>query len=486
MDAPRPPTDRPPPQGPDNRAGLPPAGKPAEIRPPQPAGRPVADATAGKPATDVGAGRRLPPTADAFRGIGIEDVVADRLPTGGWVPGHDIRAPDGSYVLKPQVIRQADGPHVAYYAAWNPQTARVEFAVGPAEVDIFLKGCEKPLRVPFTDISANRWQVAAGNYFGLTGGNTEWQRESARVVDSAMRGDFGATWRHLKAANREAAQDPGFWLTILDGLRAPAPAAGTGVRAAGGKAAAGTTAAGSEAAAGGMKAAGAEAGPATRRVGSPESVKRAAPGVEGADRGPLVAATDPEIDAAVQAMTAPKVKGSSRASVDGHRVPPPQPERLDIQDVRRLPGETQREAVARVREVIGKDVADYPEVRAAWERARDHATRAEPLDKSNHSRLYDRARERFWQEVRADPAAQRRFEQAGFRFPESRQTAPTLPTNRPDLPATERRLSLDHKVEKARGENWRRTLDADNLRFELQMPNSNREHIQVRHPELRQ
>lgn len=44
---------------------------------------------------------------------------------------------------------------------------------------------------------------------------------------------------------------------------------------------------------------------------------------------------------------------------------------------------------------------------------------------------------------------------------------------------------LDHILEKAIGDNWRRALDANNLRMEFSMPNTYREIIQARHPELR-
>ena len=38
--------------------------------------------------------------------------------------------------------------------------------------------------------------------------------------------------------------------------------------------------------------------------------------------------------------------------------------------------------------------------------------------------------------------------------------------------ATEIRVSLDHILEKAIGDNWRFALDADNLRMEFAMPNT--------------
>jgi hypothetical protein len=47
------------------------------------------------------------------------------------------------------------------------------------------------------------------------------------------------------------------------------------------------------------------------------------------------------------------------------------------------------------------------------------------------------------------------------------------------------RISLDHIEEKAQGNNWQLALDADNLEFTFAGPNSDREIVQMRHPELR-
>ncbi|GIH21248.1 hypothetical protein [Rugosimonospora africana] len=510
---------------------------------------------------------RLPAAANAWHGIGIEDVVRERLPhTDGTPSGHDVRAPDGSYVLKPQVLHTAEGDRVAYYNAWNPHSHRVEFAVGPGDVDTFLDGCNVKLNVPFSDRTVNAWQMNAGSYFGVTGANTEWQRQSAQVVDSMMRGDWVGAARHFARSYAEAAEDPGWWLTVADATLAPgaAGAGGTAGRTAAGREAGGLAGAAGEAgahppapAAKPTPAAEARPDPARGPVpgaaptpakgdgagaryeppspgsggerpgssgqsgdhpvsssdrtwarhdnprsqwnGSPHLAgdRRAASPAERHDRtppahgegspGPLAGADDAEIDKAIEGMTSPRTTGGSRPRIDGHPVPTSKRDRVDIQDVPRLPGETQREALARVHQVVGRDVSTYGEVRAAWNRARDHVTSTEPLARHNYVKLYDRTRERFWQEIRADPAARERFEKAGFRFSDTNpRSAPMLDSTRIGPSPTERRLSLDHKAEKAIGENWRLALDSDNLRFELQMPNTYREIVQMRHPELRE
>jgi hypothetical protein len=196
--------------------------------------------------------------------------------------------------------------------------------------------------------------------------------------------------------------------------------------------------------------------------------------------------TDAEINASLDGMETPGVTGGSRPRIDDHSVPTRQRPRLDVQDLQRLPGETLAQALNRVRSVVGQRISDVPSVRGAWERARSQVLEQNELTSSNYSELYDATRRRFWQEVRNDPGAMRAFTDAGFTFPENSTTAPLLNTANPDLAATEIRVSLDHIQEKAIGENWRLALDADNLRMEFAMPNTYREIIQARHPELRE
>ena len=125
-------------------------------------------------------------------------------------------------------------------------------------------------------------------------------------------------------------------------------------------------------------------------------------------------------------------------------------------------------------------------MRNAWDRAARHVLRDENLARDNARELYEKARVRFWREVRDDAVARRQFEDAGFDFPPSRGSAPMLRDVRPDVPDQEIRISLDHVSELAQGQNWRRALDADNLEFEFQMPNTFREIVQMRHSNLRQ
>ncbi len=69
----------------------------------------------------------------------------------------------------------------------------------------------------------------------------------------------------------------------------------------------------------------------------------------------------------------------------------------------------------------------------------------------------------------------------------SSSTKPPLLTSvGPAVSTEEIRISVDHVLEKAIGDNWQKALDADNLHMEFQTPNSYREIIQMRHPELRE
>ena len=187
-----------------------------------------------------------------------------------------------------------------------------------------------------------------------------------------------------------------------------------------------------------------------------------------------------------QAGTPKVTGGKSNRRIDDTRIPPPPKTRMDIQDVPRMPGETAREAVARVRTVVGKKLSDIPQLAQHWNDARAQILKNNTLTAANKTELYEKTRELFYQNVRQDPAAVKVFTDAGFRLPPGKTTAPVLAGVGPNIPVQETRISLDHIVEKARGRNWQKALDADNLRLEFERPNSQREVIQSRHPELRE
>ncbi|HMV13480.1 MAG TPA: hypothetical protein PJ996_11050, partial [Nitrosomonas sp.] len=91
----------------------------------------------------------------------------------------------------------------------------------------------------------------------------------------------------------------------------------------------------------------------------------------------------------------------------------------------------------------------------------------------------------FWRRVRNDPAAAKILSDAGFGLPGGATAAPVLAGVAPSIPVEDTRISLDHVAEKAQGANWKKALDADNLRMEFARPNTEREIKQMRFPELR-
>lgn len=197
--------------------------------------------------------------------------------------------------------------------------------------------------------------------------------------------------------------------------------------------------------------------------------------------------SDAEVDAALEGADAPTVTSErSDPRIGGRRVPDIQRRRFDIEDIPRRIGETARQAVARINGVISHTLDEFPVLRDAWQQARDQiiAERG-ALTRDNYLELYDATRKQFWRNVRDNNAARQAFENAGFEFPACRTTAPVLRGAPQDVSAQEFRISLDHILEKAQGNNWQYALDPDNLRMEFQNPNSYREAIQARHPDLR-
>jgi hypothetical protein len=195
----------------------------------------------------------------------------------------------------------------------------------------------------------------------------------------------------------------------------------------------------------------------------------------------------------------PRVTGGAKSGyrIDDTKVPGRPKPRVDVSaspDGRDTPlplkeGETPREAVARVRQMIGRKISDFPALEKLWNKARADTLSRNQLTAENYGKLYDSTRDRFWGLVAADTpdgaAARTILDSAGMGF-DAQGRAPTLEDVGTGVKRAETVVSLDHIEEKAQGDNWRKALDADNLNFEFARPNTNREVIQARHPELRQ
>jgi len=182
-------------------------------------------------------------------------------------------------------------------------------------------------------------------------------------------------------------------------------------------------------------------------------------------------------------VNVPKVKGGK---IDNKRVPGESKPKLDIETVPARKGETQRQAVSRVRSIIGKKLSEYPILEKLWNDAKDTVLKKETLTKDNYEELFNHTRNAFYRRVRKDSNAKQLFENAGFELPNAETTAPKLSGVSADIPVEETRVSLDHTPEKAQGDNWKNALDADHLQMEFARPNTEREIKQMRHPELRQ
>jgi hypothetical protein len=194
------------------------------------------------------------------------------------------------------------------------------------------------------------------------------------------------------------------------------------------------------------------------------------------------AVSEAEIDAAFEGRTRPSVTGGKKPRIADRPVPTKKRDRLDMEDIARLEGETAQAAVDRVQKLIGRPISETP-LKEAWEAARNKVLGGKPAssvtDKTEMIKTYNKVRDAFWEEARVRPEAKSFLEQLGFGF-EGGGNAAQLRVNT-KLPTQEVRVSLDHSAEKAIGENWKRAIDADNLVFEFQNPNSFREAVQVRH-----
>jgi hypothetical protein len=182
-------------------------------------------------------------------------------------------------------------------------------------------------------------------------------------------------------------------------------------------------------------------------------------------------------------IRSPRVTGGRRPRVDGVRVPTRRRKILDLQDIPRRPGETPRQALARVRQVVGRDMSANRDLVRAWNQARRMILRNNTLNRGNARRLFNETLRAFYRRVQSDPGMRAHFENAGFRFPGNGRAPVLAGVRGRGFSPRDTRLSIDHKVE-IRAD-WRRALDPSNFRFDFARPNWHREVIQARNPNLR-
>jgi len=208
------------------------------------------------------------------------------------------------------------------------------------------------------------------------------------------------------------------------------------------------------------------------------------------------AASD-EVDEALETMAGPRVKGRKRPRVEdpshpkGSRAIPSRPagedlpRRMDIEDIPCMAGETARQAVNRVRRVVGQKLQDLPELAAAWDAARKKVLQSTPVptNAKEARAVFDKVRDQFWEDVADNTTLNKYFTSAGFEFPGTKGRAPRLSGVDPAIPDWEKTVSLDHLIEVRN--DFSKALDAKNLKMEFSMPNTVREIKQMRHPELR-
>jgi hypothetical protein len=139
---------------------------------------------------------RLPPAADAYRGIQLA-CLADSLPAMSRTDREGILQV-GPYTLHPSVRVHDDGSaSLLYYTAFNRETQRAEFVVGPGSLETFK--------------SASDWYANAAATTYMHGEPNAWQRASLKAVDAATRQGPLAAVHELKEAWSAAVRDPSWW-----------------------------------------------------------------------------------------------------------------------------------------------------------------------------------------------------------------------------------------------------------------------------------
>lgn len=129
---------------------------------------------------------------NALTGITLANLAA-KAPTGTHTDSTRAFTCGAGYKLFPEVAKQPNGKDaVVYWTAYNRDTKRTEFLVGPDALRTFTS-------------APSDYATAAAN--GFTGGD-EVTRESAKAVDAAMRDGFAAGAGQALHASRVAWTNP--------------------------------------------------------------------------------------------------------------------------------------------------------------------------------------------------------------------------------------------------------------------------------------
>lgn len=130
---------------------------------------------------------------NAMHGVTLANL-AENVPSGTRSDPSRAFTCGAGYKLYPEVSKQPDGKDaVVYWNAFNKETKRVEFLVGPDSLKTFTS-------------APSEYATAAAN--ALMGEQDGATRESMRVVDVAVRRGFGPAIDHLATASIEAWTDP--------------------------------------------------------------------------------------------------------------------------------------------------------------------------------------------------------------------------------------------------------------------------------------
>lgn len=212
----------------------------------------------------------------------------------------------------------------------------------------------------------------------------------------------------------------------------------------------------------------------------------------------LFGMSDKEIDDTLESMEAGKITGGEKSGfkIDDTRIPKRQRRQIDVTDImteaeiKELGKGGYKKAMDRINSVMGKKISDIPELKKHWDDAREEVLKGKEVTDYKPAVVIDKykdAQRKFWEKIRKDPAAVEFLKKNGFELEGDRGAAVAvlgpqgkLTTERGNVTNQERRISLDHIVEKAQGDNWKKALDADNLELMFQNANSWKEIVQVK------
>ncbi len=161
-------------------------------------------------------GQRYPTAPNPYNDIQLYLAYQDEMPFTGFSGEYKytldftVAGIAFQYRIYPQCIDR-DAIKVVYYTAYHTQRQRTDFAIGPAQLDLFASKVEL-------------YHIAANFFFGVTNTASIHEINQYKLLQLMQRGDYKGALRQWGRSWLDALQDPLWWMQAAGSTVAAAEA----------------------------------------------------------------------------------------------------------------------------------------------------------------------------------------------------------------------------------------------------------------------